>query len=48
MCNASITVPDLGGTIHSHLTNPRGYNDASMYVVACKSGETPYGHPCPF
>jgi hypothetical protein len=48
-CSASITIPDLGGTIHTHLTTPSGYHDAALYVVACKTGETPYpGHPCPF
>jgi hypothetical protein len=48
-CTASIAVPDLGGTIHSHVTTTSGYNDSAMYVVACKTGETPYpGHPCTF
>jgi hypothetical protein len=48
-CTSSIAVPDLGGTVQNYITVPGGYRAASLYVVACKTGEVPYpGHPCPF
>jgi len=48
-CTASIMVPDLGGTVSNYIARPGGWTSAAMYVVACKTGETPYaGYPCPF